>query len=247
MKKCEICDIIFDNGRKYSNHVRWNHKLIDYKKEHCEFCQNVFRCENIQKHMQKCSKNPNNYKFCQTCNSLLHSIYSKFCSSSCAAKFNNANKHYDLIDRSYITDEWRQKISKKAKENWANGVYCSTNIHSSKNERLIVKYFKEKYAQDEWKSGGNLKLCDGEYLSRDMWSDKLKICFEYDGVWHFKNICNQLDRKQLKDKLLEQWCMTNGYRLIRVDEDAYKDVYQIVNLIYNNEQRILKIGNRYNS
>jgi hypothetical protein len=78
-----------------------------------------------------------------------------------------------------------------------------------------------------------------------MWSDKLKICFEYDGVWHFKDIHNQLAKKQLKDALLEQWCLLNNYRLIRVDEDFYINIQQIEELIYKQTDKIIKIGNRY--
>jgi hypothetical protein len=78
-----------------------------------------------------------------------------------------------------------------------------------------------------------------------MWSDKLKICFEYDGIWHFEDIKGQLKIKQTKDVLLEKWCIENNYRLIRIDENFYESVEQIVNLIYNNKQSVVKIGNRY--
>ena len=78
-----------------------------------------------------------------------------------------------------------------------------------------------------------------------MWSDVLKVCFEYDGIWHFKDIYGQLDKKQNKDKLLELWCINNNYRLVRVDEDCYKNIQQIEELIYNSLDAIIKIGNSY--
>jgi hypothetical protein len=114
----------------------------------------------------------------------------------------------------------------------------------SKNERLIVKYFKENFAADEWKSGGCLNVNDSK-LVRDMWSDKLKVCFEYDGIWHFKDIHGQLESKQLKDRLLESWCIENDYRLIRIDEDSFENVNQIVDFIYNDVRKIIKHGIRY--
>jgi hypothetical protein len=39
--------------------------------------------------------------------------------------------------------------------------------------------------------------------------------------------------------------MANEYRLIRIDENDYIDVNQIENLIYNTNEKIIKIGSRY--
>ncbi len=117
-------------------------------------------------------------------------------------------------------------------------------IFSSKNERAIIKYFKENFPNDEWTSGGMI-IQDGVRISRDMYSNKLKVCFEYDGIWHFKDIHDQLESKQHKDQLLEEWCLENDYRLIRVDELVYENENQIVDLVYNNKEQIIKIGKRY--
>jgi hypothetical protein len=133
------------------------------------------------------------------------------------------------------------------KQNWKEGKlsYSQKRLFSSKIEGEIVTHFKKKFPHDKWKSGGRLALNDTENLSRDLWSDKLKICFEYDGVWHFKDIYGQLNKKQIKDKLFEQWCINNNYRLVRVDENFYKNIQQIEDLIYNNNCNIIKIGARY--
>ena len=109
---------------------------------------------------------------------------------------------------------------------------------------MILKHFKEKYQNDNWTSGGGLKY-EGKRISRDMYSNKLKVCFEYDGVWHFKDINGQLEKKQLKDQLLEKWCVENGYRLIRVDENSFNGVEQIEDLIYKCNDNITKVGERY--
>lgn len=131
-------------------------------------------------------------------------------------------------------------------QKWLEGAHQPSKlIHSSKNERAIVEYFKKSYPDDEWKTAGRLVLSDGSFLARDLWSDKLKVCFEYDGIWHFKDICGQLSKKQIKDKLLEEWCINNSYRLIRIDEKEYKNIKQIVDLIYKNKEQIIKIGTRY--
>ena len=72
-----------------------------------------------------------------------------------------------------------------------------------------------------------------------MWSDVRKICIEYDGIWHFKNIHNQLEEKQKKDKLLNKWCVENGYCLIRIDDKEYvkrkNEILQIVHQIVEDQ------------
>jgi len=241
MKQCEICNITFESGRSYSNHIRWAHKEIKYKKQNCPTCfKEIAQC-GFDKHKKTCTANK---KSCKTCRKEFFSRTNIFCNNSCAAKFNNNTRI--PYERTYITPEWKSKQSAATKRNWAEGkLHAAIQIFSSKAERAILKWFKEKYPADEWKSGGRLKLSNEETLSRDMWSDVLKVCFEYDGIWHFKDIHGQLAKKQLKDRLLEQWCINNNYRLIRVDEEAYKNVQQIEKLVYEKQEPIIKIGNRY--
>jgi hypothetical protein len=209
----------------------------------CRFCLLPKSKRNIKRHEKKCFHNPSQFIFCHTCNKQLFQK-KKFCNNSCAAGSTNRTR---TIDRSYITEQWKSKISNKIKQKWKEGklTYSQKRLFSSKNEREIVSYFKENFPADEWKSGGRLKISNEEHLSRDLWSDKLKICFEYDGIWHFKNIHGQLFKKQLKDRLLEQWCTENNYRLIRIDEEFYKNIQQIKELVYENQDPIIKIGNRY--
>jgi len=209
----------------------------------CNFCKLPKSKRNIKRHQEKCFYNPSCFIFCKTCNKQLFAK-KKFCNNSCAAKFTNTTR---TVDRSYITDSWKENISNKNKQNWKEGklTYSQKRLFSSKIEREIVAHFKKKFPRDKWKSGGRLALNDTENLSRDLWSDKLKICFEYDGIWHFKDIYGQLNKKQIKDNLFELWCINNNYRLIRVDEDSYKNIQQIEDLIYNNYNNIIKIGDRY--
>lgn len=241
MKQCEICNITFTNAKSYSNHIRWKHKKIEYKRQLCNCCNKNIRIENFAKHNDVCK-----IKHCKHCGAEIKGGRNVFCNSKCSAAFNKNHKDYDKIDRSYITEEWKKTQSNYTKMHWNNKVHKTSRIiFSSKNERKIVKHFKEKFILDEWKSGGRLKLDEDVFLSRDMWSDKLKICFEYDGVWHFKDIKGQLASKQRKDMLLENWCIQNKYRLVRVDEDAFEGIDQIENLIYNDLRPTIKIGNRY--
>lgn len=238
MKQCEICNIIFDNLKVYSNHIRWNHKRKDLSKKECSVCHKKIALYKFANHEKVCIKTA-----CKYCGKKITDYRKKFCDQSCSATYNNKKRN---INRSYITPEWREKQRQRAIEQWKRGTHkISRKIFSSKNERAIVKYIKEQYPNDEWKNGGRLVLRDGTFLARDLWSDKLKVCFEYDGIWHFKNIKKQLKKKQAKDRLLEEWCKENNYRLIRVDEENYLDVKQIENLIYNSKEQIIKVGSRY--
>ena len=51
----------------------------------------------------------------------------------------------------------------------------------------------------------------------------MKICIEYDGVWHFKDIHGQLELKQKKDRLLNEWCEKNEWRIIRISESYWHE------------------------
>lgn len=245
MYRCEICGKNFKHFQNKANHYRWNH-LYTYKSDDSRikamekarsnnerlFGKYVYEtsiCSNI-----KCQKQINiRYREGKRKNKY-------FCSRSCS---NSRN----------FSSEMRSKQSKTIKKLWKDGIYDNifdkeneNNIKffSSKKEREIVEYFKNRYIHNEWKSGG-LLIYKGQRISRDLYSDKLKICFEYDGIWHFKNINNQIDQKKLKDKMLEEWCKEKNYRLVRIDEDKFKDFEQIEKLFYIETDKIIKIGDRY--
>ncbi len=157
---------------------------------------------------------------------------------------NHANSR--VITHSEIT---RKKLSNSQKQLWQNELYSSKHIvvckvFNSKNEREIVKYFKDNFLNEEWTSGGCIKFKDN-LIVRDLYSNKLKVCIEYDGIWHFKNIHNQLEEKQLKDKLLEEWCIKNNFKLIRISENIYNSDKQywlnkLINAVYNSTEKIIK-------
>lgn len=243
MKKtynCLICNLEFDSFSKKANHVRWYHK------DNTEYIKNSSLAA-IELNAKRFGYPIKEDVFCYKCGNGIKIEYRPgkkkekyFCSRSCA--------------NSRIRDEnFKAKVSISIQDLWANGHYDSTSAlnhlklkkqFSSKREREILKYFKENFPVDDWKSGGQLKY-NNMRLSRDMYSDKLKICFEYDGEWHFRDIKGQLEEKNLKDCALEKWCCDNQYRLIRIDEAENLTISEIVNLIYNSIDNILKIGKRY--
>ena len=246
MYKCEECNEEFKTFQAKANHVRWKHEKYDKEKFHKKSSASakIANDKRFGKWIEEdiiCSKEK-----CD-CNNIVHVKYREgkkkdkyFCSQRCA----NIRKH---------TKESKLKISKAVKKSWDNGVYdteeyrnkqLKNKIFSSEIEREIVSYFKEKYPDQNWKSGGNIRIKNNRIV-RDLWNDELKICFEYDGVWHFEDINNQLKNKQKKDKLLENWCLENNYRLIRIDELEYESLEQIEKLIFERNEPIIKIGKRY--
>ena len=179
----------------------------------------------------------------------------KTCGKSCAASVANRERIENGYIQPYqiITDEYRKKQSENTKKLWEDPIYAkkvmtASKKFTSKNEVIIRNYFIENYPNDEWTFGGGLRV-DNEIIVRDLYSKKLKICFEYDGIWHFKDIHGQLAKKQLKDSLLEKWCIENKYTLIRIDENFFNKTItltDLVDLIYSiTEPKIIKIGNRY--
>lgn len=241
MYKCEECNITYDKFQDKANHVRWFHigikeetreKISKISKKRVDSTYGVIITD-----IHECS----NYK----CNNAFEIKYREgkkkekyYCCRSCA------NSRGDM------SDDMKKQISLKIKKKWEDGIFDdlknleNNKRFSSKNERMIVDHFIKKYPDDGWKSGGGLKY-ENIRISRDMYSDKLKVCFEYDGIWHFKDIKGQLERKKIVDSKLEKWCIEKGYRIIRIQEEYFKDLSQIEDLIYKKEDVIIKIGNNY--
>lgn len=103
---------------------------------------------------------------------------------------------------------------------------------------------KNKFPDDCWKQGfiDGTRKHDGFILSPDCHSDKLKVVIEYDGIWHFKDIHNQLERKQNVDRALLKYCKENGYRLIRIDEGLKITNEMIEKAIYESSVELELFG-----
>lgn len=216
MKTCIECNLVFENHNVYANHMRWKH--TGNKEAFSKNISNAILAVNakrkgdlidVETACEKCAK------------SFIFKTYEKqykhkrFCSIQCANSRTHSNETKDRISST---------LSVSIKKKWENGDYDNVQYKnfSSKAERSILSYLKENYPNDEWTSGGTLKIED-ELISRDIYSNKLKICIEYDGVWHFKNIHGQLELKQKKDKLLNVWCTENNWKMIRISETYWHE------------------------
>ena len=251
MKKDRICqycnETFFDvEGRVHSNHVRWCKKNPNdttrnlqggHDKKFGVLKEFIVRCDHC--HIDVVVKErelqfPKKDRY--------------FCTRRCA----NTHVH---------TEESKQKLKHSnriaSKLKWQDPEYqekmkdafSSHSYFTSKAEVFIRDHFINKF-DDEWTFGGGLKVQSDCVVSRDLFSKKLKVCFEYDGVWHFKDIHGQLQRKQEKDRALEEWCIKNDWRLIRMSESFHLDhkddfVYIIEDAIYNKQDQIIKFGKEY--
>lgn len=241
MYKCSQCDKIFEKFQDKANHVRWYHiEMTDEKKNNLSEGTRKANNARFGKYIEEkcaCSKtgciNNVNIKYREGKRKGKY-----YCSQSCANS------------RGKMSDDNKKIISAKISERWKEGVFdnilanTQNKKFSSKNERLIVSHFKLNFPMDGWKSGGML-LHNGHRISRDLYSDILKVCFEYDGIWHFKDINGQLENKKNKDEALELWCIENGYRLVRIQDEFFNNMDQIYDLIYNKKDNIIKLGEKY--
>lgn len=215
MKKiCNICNQEFASHASYANHVRWKHKM---DKQSSEIFSSKISSSLLKYFSNKKGKKILIEKQCKTCSKKFtyetfenKVIEKKYCSRSCA----NSRK---IIFTSEMKSKISRSVSATMKEKWEKGEMKVNDKFSSKEERRILGYLKNKFPSDEWTSGGGLKISD-EIISRDAYSNKLKICIEYDGIWHFKDIHGQLSLKKLKDFLLNEWCKNNGWKIIRISE-----------------------------
>lgn len=245
---CKFCsksseELEISNVRVWANHVRWcelrqnKEKFDAYRQKDSALKKELYtgRRIEVRRVCPECSKG---YTTRQRGDGLnwwgKNILYEReYCSLSCA------NSRRDIPIESQ--ERRRQKLSISMRQQWQNGIrHVDQNRYfSSKREREIQAYFQQQHPEDGWTHGRIGKN------NPDMWSKKLKIIFEYDGIWHFVDIHDQLAKKQEQDWITEQWCIDNGWRLVRIDEDAKLGFREIENLIYGEQSPITKIGTRY--
>ena len=142
----------------------------------------------------------------------------KCCSRTCSAKYSRST-----CKNVHQTDEFRKKVSDKTKSAWDSGKYdelmnSGRKWFNSKGEIELREYLKVALPEYKFTTG----MLTGAGSNPDIWSKEYKVVIEYDGIWHFKDIKGQLADKQTKDKRLEDWCVENKWRCIRIKEEVYK-------------------------
>lgn len=245
--KCEICNLDFDKFQQKANHDRWNHKEIPFSAEAIQSIKD----KKLVRDNLKYGIFINEIDHCFKCGKDVPITYREkrgkkekyYCSRFCANSRNHTQEIKDKIGNS---------TSKSLKEKWANDdeyrnkCLNGTIIWSSKSERNLKKYFQEKFIDDEWTSGGRI-LYNKIPISRDLYSNKLKISIEVDGIWHFKDIHGQLKDKQIKDLALNNWSIDNNWRILRIKEELLNTKYSqsyydlIIDFVYKQNTKYLEI------
>lgn len=234
---CKTCNFCTDNSKCWANHIRWYHKLTKDTEEYRSYIQKVSKIKSKpikyikEEILRKCPECNKLYKTIQKTNKDTGEIsyQRKYCSITCANKQGSKHVDYNKVSewaknnpRGWCTEEWRNEYMQTEECQWR-----------SKRENEIVSYFKENFKNDEWTHG-----CIYKKLCPDLWSRKLKVVIEYDGIWHFKDIHGQLERKQQNDRDVLKYCKDNGYRLIRIDEDLKLSIDDIINAVYNDNKEL---------
>jgi len=94
MRTCKECNIIFESGRSYSNHVRWKHNNKVYERFICKHCNKNFAKCGIKRHQSLCDMSPNKKRKCKQCSEFVSGYRKLFCNRSCSATYNNTHKTY---------------------------------------------------------------------------------------------------------------------------------------------------------
>lgn len=223
-RTCEYCNSNFYiSGSKFANHVRWckdnpNLDMVKYR----ENFRNGIKVGHDKRYGKLIFRVVN----CNYCGSYMivserekHFKIKHYCTKTCA----NTRSHSEETKRKI-----RKSTSISIKKLWqtnpdyAKKVLSHNPRFTSKGECELRNYFIDNFPSEEWTFGGWLKYNDVSGIIRDLYSPKLKICIEYDGIWHFEDIVGQLESKQLKDQALEDWCIHNDWKLIRIKDEVFQ-------------------------
>ena len=239
---CEICGFQTDKGRVMSNHKRWKHIAPKGSERyaHTQAKLNEPRVKRVELNLT-CPECGKTFSVSVTESLYNRGCYRHFCSSACAHKQGSKN-----VDYSTFSQKQKEHLTGCFSMEWklAHPEAKCSRVNFSKRELEIVKFLKSNFPEDEWKQGfiDGTRRHYGFILSPDCHSDKLKVVVEYDGIWHFKDIHNQLEHKQSVDRALFAFCKENGYRLIRIDEDLKISNEEIRKAIYESSNELELFG-----
>lgn len=261
MKKnriCKWCNETFVDmeGRVFSNHVRWcdknqSYDAAAYSKRRSEL--------SLKSEAKRHGGNFVDFAVsCHKCNvgftvsEREHKFPSKeryYCSRSCAnsrifspeSNKKRAESNRKATDKLWADPEYSSKMTAILSQPKSN--------FTSKGEIEVRNHFLNKFPEDGWTFGGSLNVGVGR-IARDLYSNKLKVCFEYDGIWHFKDIFGQLESKAAKDAALNTWCLENGYKMVRMSESYYLEnkanaMEVLEDCIYNSKENFVTLGDEY--
>lgn len=252
---CPICKRKFkDIGSKHLKYAH-NMSIIEFQTRYPDYptmTEELRRTKDTSKHIDyesarkkisatKQSKNRKAYeanpKYCKLCGTLIpfEKRENMFC----------CQVHANTYISRHMTQETKDKISKGIKSQFQKHPekfqkFLSSHTQNvkfySKGEKELLGLLQSKFPEHHFTCGSLRKIGEGIYKSLDAYSDSLKLIIEYDGIYHFEEIYGNLEEVQYKDRLLEQWCVDNGWKIIRVNEitfqqhhdDVLSEIYTLV-------------------
>lgn len=253
-KSCSICGKNLSDMRitDVGNHIKWCKFRNNPDNRYSQSTKkgNITRFGQYRQYIVTCDKCGKEFNVVQR-QKLFPKQQKYFCSSSCSHS-RDMKKHVDGI----WSPQKRKEYSEQSKLLWENEEYSKRLLNNnkyftSKGERLIRDYIIQTHPDDNWTWGCLNKRYKQFVFNPDMFSHILKIVFQYDGECHFKDIYPNRDfqKGKNKQKLLQQWCVTNGYKLLRITESWFnsinKDVSLVQNLLYSLDKSITKLGIQY--
>lgn len=225
MKKhiCNICGLEFENHSLKANHIRWKHK--DQKK----YIEKISTLK-TDFYLKKLGDLKDFNVKCDRCDT-------EFIVTEREFKFPEKEKYYCCISCANSnhnmshSDETKNKLSVIAKKLWGDDKYSNIHLNnnkfSSKGEREIRSFLKERYGNKEV-SAHRIISMNNIKKAVDITIKNKNLIIEYDGIWHFdKRIYEKFGTpdKYLeiteKDKMLKEYCLINNIRLLRISDKYY--------------------------
>jgi very-short-patch-repair endonuclease len=164
-------------------------------------------------------------KYCDKSIEWKHKRNKTFCSMSCSISYKN-QQTWANADQNH---PWRNKRP----------------VFSSRGEKELFVYLCETYPEMKWKRSKKIHVEDREYVI-DIFSEVLNLYVEYDGKIHFEIIYGQsrLDSIRIRDSIVEEYCSSDGRKLIRIDEKTFrseKNWKELLDESLKSKKRLIKI------
>lgn len=206
-------------------------QYIDYKQVSKSISETAKRKKNAK--INEYLLNTTKCAYCNT-NLVFEKRKATYCNVSCSNKNRRHSEETKQLIRSSVNNFIEEHPDQFYKfldhENQKNN-----KKFSSKNEKELFNIIKKDF--QSFTSGGSFKLDEKTFLPLDMYSKDLKLIIEYDGIYHFKDIYGNLKQVQERDAKLNQWCVNNNWKIIRVNEKTYllhkqkvlKEIFSMIN------------------
>jgi len=220
--KCNKCDFKCSQHGHLKSHVKFVHlKIKDYKCHKCDF---------------KCSTNGHLKIHVKFVHDKIKNHECNLCDYKCSDK-NSLQKHIKAIHdkiRNFNCDKCDFKCSQNGNLRQHIKV-CTGKIKCSAGEFQVMKTLNEMGLSYDYNSSFELKGDTNKFLRWDfvVKTGDEPLFIEYDGMQHFKAIRHfggekKFMRQQKYDKLKDDFCLENGYLLLRIPYTDFPNIHQIV-------------------